>query len=72
MNQFAGKTDLEQFGVEKPSEALYNAWDERDFHRYLGQPTAEEIERVVRQSDVALTPREFVNKVPLIDRDEKG
>tara|TARA_R100000654_G_scaffold1537_6_gene5620 strand:- start:1662 stop:3029 length:1368 start_codon:yes stop_codon:yes gene_type:complete len=36
------------------------------------QPTAEDIERVVRQSDAALTPREFVNKVPLIERKEQG
>jgi len=35
-------------------------------------PTAEEIEQVIRQSDIALTPREFVNKVPLIDRQEEG
>ena len=36
------------------------------------QPTAEDIERVVREADIALTPREFVNKVPLIDRKERG
>ena len=72
MNQFAGQTNLDQFGVERPSDAVYDAMDRRDLHRHLGQPTAEDIERVVRESNIALTPREFVNKVPLIDRKERG
>ena len=35
-------------------------------------PSAEDMERVVRESDVALTPREFANKVPLIERKARG
>ena len=35
-------------------------------------PTTEDIERIVRESDIALTPQQFVTKVPLIERDEPG
>ena len=55
------QSDLSDFGVPEQEVAVRQP-----------MPTAEDIERVVRQSDEALTPREFVNKVPLIQREEKG
>ncbi len=72
MNQFAGQTYLDRFGVPQPSEELRAREDLRALFRQAGQPTAEDIERVVREADIALTPREFVNKVPLIERKIKG
>jgi hypothetical protein len=60
-NSQATQSDLSDFGVPRQEIAARQP-----------MPTAEDIERVVRESDYALTPREFVNKVPLIDRKEKG
>lgn len=65
------KATLADFGVTRPSEEMQHYADMRNLYRQ-NQPTAEDIERVVRESDIALTPREFVNKVPLIDRKEAG
>ena len=72
MSQFGGQTYLDQFGVPLPSEELRAREDLRALYRQAGQPTAEDIERVVRESNVALTPREFANKVPLIERRVRG
>jgi len=66
------KATLADFGVPEPSEEMQARQELRDMFRQAGQPTAEDIERVVREADVALTPREFVNKVPLIERETKG
>jgi len=66
------QSDLSNFGVPQPSEELRAREDLRALFRQAGQPTAEDIERVVRESDLALTPREFVNKVPLIQRTGRG
>ena len=60
-NSQATQSDLSDFDVPRQEIAVRQP-----------MPTAEDIERVVRESDYALTPREFVNKVPLIDRKEKG
>ena len=66
------KATLADFGVPEPSEEMRARADLRALFRQAGQPTAEDIERVVRESDVALTPREFVNKVPLLERNVRG
>ena len=50
------KATLADFGVPRQEVAVRQP-----------MPTAEDIERVVREADVALTPREFVNKVPLVE-----
>ena len=55
------KATLADFGVPRQEVAVRPP-----------QPTAEDIERVVREADIALTPREFVNKVPLIERKTRG
>lgn len=55
------KATLADFGVPRQEVAVRQP-----------MPTAEDIERVVRESDIALTPREFVNKVPLIERKIEG
>lgn len=55
------KATLADFGVPR-----------REVPARQPMPTAEEIEQVIRQSDIALTPREFVNKVPLLDRQQVG
>lgn len=68
MAGFTGATYLDQFGVPLPSKEVQQATR----LRAKPMPTAEEIEQVIRQSDIALTPREFVNKVPLIDRLQEG
>jgi hypothetical protein len=65
------KATLADFGVPHPSEEVQHYADMRNLYRQ-NQPTAEDMERIVRESDVALTPQQFSNKVPLIDRREKG
>ena len=61
------KATLADFGVPRPSEEMQHYADMRNEYRQ-NQPTAEDMERIVRESDIALTPQQFVNKVPLIDR----
>lgn len=65
------KATLADFGVPHPSEEMQHYTDMRNSYRQ-NQPTAEDMERVVRESDVALTPQQFVNKVPLIEREKIG
>jgi len=65
------KATLADFGVTPPSEEMQHYADMRNEYR-RNQPTAEDMERIVRESDIALTPKEFVNKVPLIDRQVSG
>ena len=65
------KATLADFGVPRPSEEMQHYADMRNEYRQ-NQPTAEDMERIVRESDVALTPQQFVNKVPLIDRKVSG
>lgn len=65
------KATLADFGVAPPSEEMQHYADMRNMYRQ-NQPTAEDMERIVRESDVALTPQQFVNKVPLIDRKVSG
>lgn len=55
------KATLADFGVPRQEVAVRPP-----------MPTAEEIEQVIRQSDIALTPREFANKMPLIERQQEG
>ena len=71
MGSFTGASYLDQFGVPLPSEEMQHYADMRNSYRQ-NQPTAEDMERIVRESDVALTPQQFVNKVPLIDREVSG
>ena len=65
------KATLADFGVPRPSEEMQHYADMRNEYRQ-SQPTAEDMERIVRESNVALTPQQFVNKVPLIDRKVSG
>jgi len=55
------QSDLSDFGVPQQEVAVRQP-----------MPSAEDIERVVRESNVALTPREFANKVPLVERKTRG
>ena len=55
------KASLADFGVPRQKVAVRQP-----------TPTAEEIERAVRQSDLALTPMQYATKVPLIDREKEA
>lgn len=55
------QSDLSDFGVPEQEVAVRQP-----------MPTAEEMERIIREGDIALTPREFATKVPLIDRNTEG
>ena len=65
------KATLADFGVTRPSDEMEYYANIRNLYRQ-NQPTTEDMERIVRESDVALTPQQFVNKVPLIEREEQG
>lgn len=55
------KATLADFGVPRQEVAVRQP-----------MPSAEEMERIVRESDIALTPKEFATKVPLIERNTEG
>jgi hypothetical protein len=53
------KATLADFGVPRQEMAVRQP-----------MPTAEEMERIIREGDIALTPRQYATKVPLIEREE--